>query len=213
MADLTGTPAPCPGAAVKDQPTADARAPEDAEQRVIETASTEAELRVGRDLHVVAERDPTAERRFELLAEWIGPFPVGQVARARDIASHDHARRSDANTGQLGGLGLGRLGRIAQCRLDLPRNVCGPTLGRCGASRRADDFVIVIDDHGLDLRAAEVDAAEALRHLRDDRRPSLRARLEPAIRIWRRRSYRQGERCLTTAAALAPDTQPRSHSC
>ncbi len=59
-------PRPRPGSAVEDQSAADAGAPEDAEQRVVGPPGAEAELGVGRDLHVVAERHPTAERRFEL---------------------------------------------------------------------------------------------------------------------------------------------------
>ena len=68
VADLSRAAAPGPRLAVEDQSAANSRPPEDAEQRVIRPSSAELELRVGGDLHVVADADrdpadPSASRR------------------------------------------------------------------------------------------------------------------------------------------------------
>ena len=89
VADLPGAAAPAPWLAVEHRAAADAGSPEDAEQRVELPARAELELRDGRDLHVVAERDRGAEQLGEPFGEREGAFPAGQVARARDRAALD----------------------------------------------------------------------------------------------------------------------------
>src|SRR4029079_18071325 len=99
VADLARRAAPRPRAAVEHDPAADARAPEDAEDRAVRAPGAERELGVGRDLDVVAEQRAGAERVLEGRAERELALPVRQVAGARHRARGrvDVARRADAH--------------------------------------------------------------------------------------------------------------------
>ena len=161
VADLARGPAPEPGLAVEHEAAADAGAPEDAEDGVELAGGAELELRVGRDLDVVAELHGRADPSAEVLAEREGAFPAGQVARAGDgpVVLVDGAGRADADPGQLGGLDAGGLRGVAQRARHRLRDVGGPALRGRGLAVLAEHLAVVVDDDSLDLRAAEVDAA------------------------------------------------------
>src|SRR5829696_2121564 len=81
VADLTRGAAARPRLGVQDDPAADARAPEDAEQRAELAGRAELELGVRGDVDVVADRDGRPERVLQRPAEREAALPVGQVAR------------------------------------------------------------------------------------------------------------------------------------
>src|SRR5205814_4075159 len=69
VTDLARGAPPEPGLAAEDQPTADAGAPEDAQNRVVWLARAELELGISGDLHVVAHPHRGAEVGAESLRE------------------------------------------------------------------------------------------------------------------------------------------------
>jgi hypothetical protein len=161
VADLAGRVAPGPRLAVEHDAAAHAGAPEHAEDRRVVAAGAELELRVGRHLDVVAEPDRHAERGVQRGAQVEHAVPVRQVLGAGDRTGVvvDLARRADPDALEVGrhDLRLGR--RLAQRVGDRVRDVLRAALGRRRPARAADHLVVVVDDHRLDLRAAEVDAA------------------------------------------------------
>src|SRR4051812_40101745 len=161
VADLARGPAPEPRLAAEHEAAADAGAPEDAEDGVELAGGAELELGVGRHLHVVAEPHGRADPSSEVLAQREGAFPAGQVARAGDgpVVLVDRARRADPDAGQLGGLDAGGLRGLAQRARHRLRDVSRAALGRGGLAVLAQHLAVVVDDDGLDLRAAEIDAA------------------------------------------------------
>ena len=114
-----------------------------------EPPGAELELGVGRHLHVVADRDPAAERVLPAsLSERERALPAGQVARARDVAVVDRARASRRRPRRaLRGSSSRRLGGVAQRRRPSPPR--RPTGRRSvGVGRRAEPstLVLVVDD-------------------------------------------------------------------
>jgi hypothetical protein len=130
--DLAGGAAAEPWAPVEDDAAADAGAPEDAEERAVRAPGAQQRLGVGRDLHVVAERHPRAERLGELVGQREAALPVGQVARARDRAPFavDVARRADADALELRRLHARRVGGLAERLHHGGRDVGRPAGGR-----------------------------------------------------------------------------------
>ena len=159
VADLTGPPASRPRLAREDQPAADTRAPEDAEQGAVEAAGSELELGERRHLDVVAEPHLGTELRAERVGERVAAFPAGQVAGADHVAVLDRPGRADPYAGELRRFELGRLGCIAHRRRQLPGDVLGAAAGRRGPAGRAEHGALLIDDDCLDLGPAEVDPA------------------------------------------------------
>ena len=162
VADLARGAAAEPRLAVEDDATADAGAPEDAEDRRVRFAGAELELGFGGDLDVVSDRDLRAERVAERLPERERRVPAGEVRRAgrpcplpgrRHRASRRRLPRAPPSRSRLR-----RQPRAAR-RPSPRRRFGGPP--SCGVGRRAwpSDLVSVVDDDRLDLRSAEVDAA------------------------------------------------------
>ncbi len=160
VADLAGRSPTLPALALEDQPATHARAPEDAEQVLVRRACTELELGQGRDVDVVADRDRSAERGGERRGQREDDVPAGDVAGVGDRPGLrvDHARGADPDAAEGRRLDAGARGRLAQRRCHL----CGDRgrpVGRCGVTRLPEHLVIGSDDHGLDLRPAEIDSA------------------------------------------------------
>ena len=175
----------------------------------------ELELGVGGDLHVVAERAPCSRA------------PSSSVARERERCLPSRAGCARSSTlppsivpgeptptpASVGGLDSAAARRVAQRRLHLGRDIRRAAARRRRPPRRAEHAVILVDDHGLDLRAAEVDAADGHRaiaarmHRRRARRPAARRRAAycsaALLRVldrrraaaWRRPSARAARRC------------------
>src|SRR4051812_10142058 len=112
VADLTGGAAPEPALAVEDDAAADARAPEDAEQRVVRLAGAQLELGVGGDVDVIGDQDLRAELLRERPAERERTLPAGQVARRAHVAGLlvGVAGRADPDPRERVGLHTRRLG-------------------------------------------------------------------------------------------------------
>jgi hypothetical protein len=135
--------------------------PEDADQAVAAFAGAEVELRFGRDLDVVADPHLGPELLLQRLGEPEGPFPAGQVAGGADGPGLlvDVAGRAHADPFEVGRLDAGRL-RGLDHRLRHRRGDVGGTAFR---RRRLAGFAlhraVGVDHRGLDLGAAEIDAA------------------------------------------------------
>jgi hypothetical protein len=163
VAELAGRAAPGPRPAVEHEPAADARAPEDAEQRPVLARRADLELRVRRQVDVVAERDRHLEVLLERLAQVERARPARQVHRARDRALGvvDAARRADADAREVGGGEPRLIQRLAQ-HLRHPRgDRFRPAFQRRLVALGPQDFVAraLVHDRRLDLRAAEIDPA------------------------------------------------------
>ena len=103
-----------------------------------------------------------APRSFESAsARGNDAVPAGKVLGARDDAGLlvGVAGRPDPDAGQLRRIDAALLGGLPQARRHLGGDVLGPALGRRRAPRLAEHLVARVDDDGLDLRPAEVDAA------------------------------------------------------
>jgi hypothetical protein len=145
---------------------ADASPPEDPEQALELPAGAEVELGFGRDLDVVADPDLGPQLLLQLCGEREAAFPVGQVFRRGDDAGLlvGVAGRADADPGKLAALDPGFLRRVLERRGHRRRNVLGSAAGRRRPPRLPDHVATAVDDRGLDLGAAEVDAATQVRH-------------------------------------------------
>ena len=160
--DLAGAAAPGPRLAVEDQAAAHARAPEHPEQRAVQPSRAELELGVGRDLHVVADRDTAAERRVRASsASGNVPSQPGRLRALVTLPSSIVPGEPTPTPASDAGLELRRLGRVAQRRLHLRGDISRAALGRRRAPSRAEHVVLVVDDHRLDLGPAEIDSAVA----------------------------------------------------
>ena len=165
VADLARGLAADPRLAVEDQAAADAGAPEDAEQAVVLACGADLELGVGGEVDVVAERDGrAAELLLERLAQVERAGPLGEVHGAGDgaLLVVDAAGRADADAGEVGRRSSPASSSDSSSTAAMPR---GDRL-RAALERRlvalgAEDLVVgaLVHDRGLDLRAAEVDAA------------------------------------------------------
>ena len=153
---------PSHGLPSSTMPAADAGAPEHAEDRAVRLARAERELRVGRDLDVVAQPHLRAERVREHVAEGVGVEPVGQVAGGRDGPARCRPPRRESPRRRRRGRswtapassaasanGVGHRGR----------HIGWAARGGGRRTRRAEHRSAVADDDRLDLGAAEVDAA------------------------------------------------------
>src|SRR6185312_14634064 len=158
-----------PRLVAEDQPTADAGDPEDADQAVIALARAEVELGFGRDLDVVA--DPHRGPKFLLQRRAVreAALPAGEVAGAADDAGLlvGVAGRADPDPLQVGALDPGVLGRRGQRVGHRRGDVGGPAFGRRRSPCFALDRPVRVDHSGLDLGAAEVDAAAQVAHRRE----------------------------------------------
>ena len=132
---------------------------------VVLARGADLELGVGREVDVVAERDRrAAELLLERLAQVERARPLGQVHGAGDGALRvvDAARRADADAGEVGDAS-GRPPRATPRarRPCAPRSPSGPPLSGVWSRFAPEHLVVVVlvHDRGLDLRAAEVDAA------------------------------------------------------
>ena len=167
VADLPGGAAAEPRLAVEDQPAADAGAPEDADQAVELAPGAEVELGFGRDLDVVADPDLGPQAFFECLAEREAALPVGQVAGAGDDAGLLVGVAGGADPDALAASAVSTPAASAASRSAsaiAAATSCGPAAGRRRPPRFALDLARGVDDRGLDLGAAEVDAAAQVSH-------------------------------------------------
>ncbi len=137
-------PRPVHGCAAEDQAAADARPPEDAEQRAVQAPGAQLELGVGRDLDVVADPHLAAERRFEASPP-AGSVPSqpGRLRALRDVAVFDRPRRPHPDARQRGGLDPGRAGGVAQRRLHLGRHVGRPAAWSASARASRAEHVMI----------------------------------------------------------------------
>ena len=160
VADLAGGAAADPRAAVEDDAAADAGAPEHAEQRAV--------------------RAPRAERASASVATWTSLPSATRVPSALDSSSA--SGKLPSQSGRLRALvtvpcsastspgeptpmpSSSAVATPAASAASLQRadhrrrHVGRPAARRRGHARLAADLVVVVDDHRLDLRAAEVDA-------------------------------------------------------
>ncbi len=162
VSDLAGTAAPQPRLAVEDQPAADPGAPEDSDERLVGTSGAELELGLGCHLHVVADLDRGAELLCEPRPELERrrPSRAGSVPGKRSRCARSR-RRASRHRRRPGRWSRGSPPRAAS---RIASAICsatseGPPL--VGVGRRAcpEHLPPAVDDDGLDLGAAEVDAA------------------------------------------------------
>ena len=130
---------------------------------------------------------------FERRPEREAALPAGQVARARDGAALDRARRADADARERLRVDARFARRVAQRRLHLRGHVRGPAARGRAAPRRAAHLAALVDDHRLDLRAAEIDPA-VVGHL------AMMIADAPGVqaRVWTRRDHGSDPRCLAS---------------
>ena len=168
VADLPGGAAPEPGLAVEDEAAADAGAPEDADQALELAPGAEVELGLGRDLDVVADPHLGPQFFLEGLRQREAAFPVGQVFGRGDDPGLlvGVAGRADSDALERRRLDSGLLRRLAQRLGHLLGDSGGATIGRRRPPRFALDVAARVDDHGLDLGAAEIDSPTQVRHRR-----------------------------------------------
>ena len=129
--------------------------------RLVGTAGAEAELALGRDLHVVADPNRRPEALAEPRPELELILPAGQVSRLGDgsgASVHD-PRGADPDSGQRARLDPRRLRRLPHRLGHLLGDVLGASRRRRRPARLAEHLPPAVDDHGLDLGATEVDAA------------------------------------------------------
>ena len=159
--DLAGGAAAVEQATVDDQPAADPRAPEDAEERADAAAGTEPALGLDGDADVVPDRDRDAEALREHGPERERLVPAVDVRRlVHDPGRRvDAAGRADADARELVDADTG----VRRGLADREREVVGDrgraALARRVASSLADDLAAARRHDGLDLRPAEVEAA------------------------------------------------------
>ena len=191
-------PRPVHGSPSRISAAADAGPPEDAEQRVVAGARRRARTRrrsrpARRCRRCTSQAERSVERRRRA-----GTSP-SQPGRLRALVTR--CRRSTCpgeptpTPASAGGSSPAAAPRRAAPRSISAATSAGPPA--VGVGRRAEPSTVcgVVDDDRLDLRAAEVDAAEA-RHRRHDRRR--RAAPEPAARAAARgqtRIYPGLQRC------------------
>ena len=162
MADLAGGAAADPRAAVEDDAAADAGAPEHAEQRAIRAPGAEQRTRRRWRPGRRCPAHPRAERLGELVARG-GSCPPSRAGCARWSPCPARRRRRRASRRRR------RRARRSRRRPPRPPRCSAPTIAAAtsvgpplvgvGHARLAADLVVAVDDHRLDLRAAEVDAA------------------------------------------------------
>jgi hypothetical protein len=159
--ELSGGAAAEPGVPVENEAATNAGSPPDADHALELRPCAEVELAVDGDLDVVADPHRRPELLRQVLAERERALPSRQVAGARDGAGRlvRVSGRADADPRELGGLELRVAGRLAKGGDHLGRDVLRPARGRRLALRLAEHLVPGVDDHRLDLRPAEVDAA------------------------------------------------------
>ena len=148
VADLSRAAAPGPRLAVEDQSAANSRPPEDAEQRVIRPSSAELELRVGGDLHVVADAVDLGASSASRSVAASGNVP-SQPGRLRALVTFPSSivpGRADPDSPELGRVDLGRLGRVAQRALHLRRHILGSAARRRRTTCGSKHLMVVVND-------------------------------------------------------------------
>ena len=143
------------------RPPPDPGSPEDPDQGRELAPGAEVELGFGRDLDVVADPHRGTELVFERRPEREAAVPAGQVLGRGDDAGLlvGVAGRADPDPGQVLAAHSGGLGRLPHRRRHLPGDVRRAAAGRGRVPRFAEDLALGVDDRGLDLGPAEVDAA------------------------------------------------------
>ena len=151
----------------------DAGAPPEAEERPKWPARTCHGLAFDRGADVVPDPHGHAEAARQSLAERKRLRPVRQIACVGDRAGRfvDAAGGADADPRERVGCDLGRLRRLLERLGDRADDLRGTAVGRRRPPRLTDDGIALVDDDGLDLGAAEVDAASHGRFLAFDRQP------------------------------------------
>ena len=183
VADLPGGAAAEPGLAVEDQATADAGSPEDPDQALELAPGAEVELRLGRDLDVVADPDLGSQRLLQRLrrAGSCLPSRAGSWRWRRRRSSRRRRRASRPRRPPAPPVSTPACSAASRSAAAISAATpAGPPLGRRRAARFAQDLAAGVDDRGLDLGAAEVDAAAQIRH----RRSPCRSADPECCRLW-----------------------------
>src|SRR6266513_995142 len=160
VADLARGAASQPAVLLDHDRAADTGSPPEPEERPERPARAEHGLAFDRRADVVPDPHGHAEAARQRLAEWERVRPVRQIARVGNRARRlvDGARGADADACERGGGASGLLGRLLERLGDRVGNVRGAAVPRRGPTRLTGDGIALVDDDGLDLGAAEVDA-------------------------------------------------------
>ena len=181
--DLRRAAAPAPRLAVEHDAAADARSPEDAEQRVVGLARRRARTRRrSRPARRCRARPRSRAPSSSVSASGKVPSQPGRLRALVTAPSVDRPGRADADARQRARLDACCAWRFAQRALDRLGDVLRAAAGRRRTPRRAEHRVVVVDDHRLDLRAAEIDAAVACHRADHGRRTSVNAGPAPTLR-------------------------------
>jgi hypothetical protein len=160
VADLAGRAVrPRPQPAAEHQAAAHPGAGEHHQQVVEAAAGPEPVLGQGGDAHVVAHPDLRADGVGDQRAQRHRLAEPRQVGRPGDPAGRDvdQPGRADPDPGEPAGGDLGVLGGRLDHRGDLRHHRRRAAPGRGPAAGLAEPAAILVDDHALDLGAAEVD--------------------------------------------------------
>ena len=202
VADLAGGAAAEPGLAVEDEAAADPGSPEDADQALELAPGAEVELGLGRDLDVVADPHLGPQRFFSVspsgkLPSQPGRFLAPETTPVFSSASPGEPTPTPSSASRLD---AGCRGRFAQRLGHRSATSAGPPSVGVGCRDFAEDLAVGVDDRGLDLGPAEVDAAAQSPCPRPvaDGEPYLGG-LWLNLRAWRRR---RGMAALVGEAAL-----------
>ena len=159
VADLAGAAASRPRLAVEDEPAAHAGSPEDAEQRAVEAPRAEVELGVGGHLHVVADADLGPSALLSLAASGKLPFQPGRLRAPDTVPSLTTPGEPAPTPASAAGSSSAALAASrSDCSIAAATSSGPPSVG-VGRRGRAEHGADLVDDDGLDLRAAEVDPA------------------------------------------------------
>ncbi len=153
-------PRPSHRSPLENETAAHAGAPEDAEDGPKRPPGAELELRVGRDVDVVADTDVGPESPCQRLAERVAARPIGEVAGVRDDPGLlvGVAGRADAHARKVRRLHTRGFGGLVECADHRLSHILRAALRGRRVTRLSGDLAVGCDDRRLDLRSAEIDS-------------------------------------------------------